>query len=109
MAGAGEQRDRRPRRPPPEQEPAARPRPLRASKVARLALEQVGELIGKDPEGATSVQRAEHGWLVGVEVVEIRRVPATADILAVYEAELDEHGELVGYRRTARYPRGQGE
>ena len=107
MAGTGEQRGGRPRRPPAQDESPA-PQRLRASKAARLALTQLGELIGKEPEGATSVQRGEHGWLVGVEVVEIRRVPATADILAVYEAELDENGELVGYRRTARYPRGQG-
>jgi hypothetical protein len=42
-----------------------------------------------------------------VELVETHRIPDTADILAIYEAELDEHGELVSYRRTRRYLRGR--
>lgn len=81
---------------------------MRAAEAAQLALEQVRELTGREIEGVTSLQRAEQGWLVGVEVVETRRVPDTTDILAVYEAELDEDGELVSYRRIDRYARGRG-
>jgi hypothetical protein len=44
---------------------------------------------------------------VGVEVVEVSRIPDSADILAVYEARLDADGDLVSYRRVRRYARGQ--
>lgn len=71
-------------------------------------MRQVQELTGKQPESVTSLQRAERGWLVGVEVVESRRIPDTTDVLAVYEAELDERAELVSYRRIDRYARGRG-
>jgi hypothetical protein len=44
---------------------------------------------------------------VGVEVLETRRIPDTADVLAEYEIDADEHGRLLGYRRTRRYARGR--
>ncbi|WP_460960234.1 gas vesicle protein GvpO [Parasphingorhabdus pacifica] len=85
----------------------SRPR-LRASQAAQAAILEIHELTGRDVEGATSVQRNEDGWQVGVEVVESHRIPDTTDILAVYEATLDPSGELLGYRRVERYPRGRG-
>lgn len=110
-AGSSE-RNRPRRRPPPDEGPTPEAPPrssrLRAPEVARLALEQLEELIGRSAEGVTSLQRGEQGWLVGVEVVETRRVPATTDVLALYEADLDEAGELLSYRRVERYPRGEG-
>ncbi|MEV0700221.1 gas vesicle protein GvpO [Saccharopolyspora sp. NPDC050389] len=81
---------------------------LKAAQVARLAVRQVHELTGREPEGVTSLERSETGWVVGVEVVESRRVPDSADILAVYEAELDADGDLVSYHRVDRYARGRG-
>jgi hypothetical protein len=67
------------------------------------------ELIGKKPEGVTAIEPTEDGWLVGVEVIEDQRVPSSADILAVYEAQLDPDGSLISYRRSARYSRGKGD
>ena len=80
-----------------------------AGVAARKAAEVVANLTGRTPESVVSVQRSNDGWLVGVEVVEVHRIPDSTDILAIYEAELDEHGELLSYHRTRRYPRGKGE
>lgn len=82
---------------------------LGAAQVAQAGLRQVTELIGKPAEGVTGVEPGDDGWIVGIEVVEDRRVPSSADILAIYEAELDEGGDLVSYRRLRRYPRGRGD
>jgi hypothetical protein len=68
---------------------------------------QIGDLTGHDVEGVISVERNDEGWRVGVEVVESHRIPDSADILAIYEVCLDEGAELVSYRRTERYSRGQ--
>ncbi|MDQ4117261.1 MAG: gas vesicle protein, partial [Actinomycetota bacterium] len=70
---------------------------------------QVVEMTGKSPEGVTSVSRSDDGWVVGVEVVETERIPDSADVLAIYEAELDGDAELMSYRRVRRYPRGRGD
>ena len=55
-----------------------------------------------------SLERAEDGWLVGVEVVEDRRVPSSNDILGLYLTKIDFDGSLVTYQRTKRYARGRG-
>jgi hypothetical protein len=82
---------------------------LTAAKAGQAALRQIAELTGKQSEGVTGVERGEDGWVVGVEVVEDRRIPSSTDILATYETELDMDGELLSYRRVRRYPRGRGD
>ena len=104
--GAGEreagERDR------PERAESTRGRRLTAEMAARLAADYVAEMTGKEPEGITSLERSDDGtWQIDVEVVETHRIPDTADILAVYQAELDLEGELVAYRRIERYSRCQ--
>ena len=77
--------------------------------VARRACTELAELLGRTPEGIVSLERGEDGWQIGIEVVEIRRVPDTADILARYEVDADENGQLLGYRRVRRYVRASVE
>lgn len=80
---------------------------LSASDAAAAALEQISGLIGKQPEMVTSIEPDDEGWRIEVEIVEDRRVPSSSDVLALYEIELDESGELQAYRRTQRYIRGK--
>lgn len=82
---------------------------LTAAQVAQQGLRQITELTGKQTEGVTGVEPAEDGWIVGVDVVEDRRIPSSTDLLATYEAELDMDGELLSYRRIRRYTRGRGD
>ena len=77
-----------------------------ASQVAALAAQQLLELTGKGVEGVTGLERTDDGWKVHVEVVEVRRIPDTTDVLALYEVQVDEDGDLMGYRRLRRYARG---
>jgi hypothetical protein len=78
-----------------------------AREVAELARQYIEEMTERQPVQMTSVSPIEDGWLVEVEVIEDRRIPSSSDILALYEVELDENGELLAYRRTRRYLRGQ--
>jgi hypothetical protein len=100
----------------PDDDESARPEPSRrraagltAAEVAQEGMRQIAELTGKEPEGVTGVEPAEDGWLVGVELVEDRRIPSSTDILATYEVEVDAEGEMVSYHRVRRYPRGRGD
>jgi hypothetical protein len=68
---------------------------------------ELAEIVGRQPEGVISLERTDDGWRVGIEVLELHRVPDTADVLAEYEVEADPHGELISYRRVARYARGR--
>jgi hypothetical protein len=82
--------------------------PLNARDAAAVAKEYITELNGQDPVAMTSVELTDQdGWVVEFEVVEDRRIPSSSDVLALYEVELDADGELLGFRRTRRYLRGQ--
>ncbi|MDM7491170.1 gas vesicle protein GvpO [Rhodococcus sp. CSLK01-03] len=83
--------------------------PLTAAQAAAAALEHLVELTSKEPQGATSVEPTDHGWTVEVEVLEDRRIPSSADMLALYEVEIDLDGNLLAYRRTKRYGRGSSD
>lgn len=85
------------------QAPSGKPR---ATEVAGLAARQLLELTGREPEGVTGLERTEDGWRVSIDVLELRRVPETTDVLACYEVDVDERGDLTGYRRVHRYVRG---
>ncbi|WP_425953453.1 gas vesicle protein GvpO [Xylanimonas sp. McL0601] len=94
---------------PPEKKPEpthAKPR-LSAGEAARAALEQFGMLGRHHVESVVAVEHLDDGWSVVLEAVEDRHVPSTADIMAEYEVQLDEGGELMGFRRTRRYVRGR--
>jgi len=78
-------------------------------KVGRAAVEQLAELTGQKVEGLSGVHRNDEGWLVTAEVLELRRIPETTDVLATYEVTMDDDGSVTGYRRVRRYTRSQTE
>lgn len=86
---------------------SSRPRRPAAMQVARSAVEQLAALTGRTPECVVAIERTDDGWDVELEVVESRRIPDSTDLLATYTVQVDEEGELVGYRRTSRYVRGK--
>jgi len=89
---------------------SARTEPARkkmtGARVAEEAARQLLDLTGKDPEGIIGLERTDDGWKVVVEVLELRRIPNTTDVLATYEVTVDDDGDLEGYKRLHRYVRG---
>lgn len=83
-------------------------RSIAAREAARLAPEYIAEMTHRQPARITAVEPDDQGgWIVEAEVVEDRRIPSSADMLALYEIELDPDGALMGYGRTRRYMRGE--
>lgn len=77
--------------------------------AAAAATEQLRALVAKQTEGTTSMTPTEDGWMVEIEVLEDRRIPSSADMLALYEVEIDLDGNLLAYHRTRRYSRGSSD
>ena len=78
------------------------------AQLAQRARRELAEITGLEPEGVTALEQADDGtWMVTVELLELSRTPDTDDVIGSYEAQLDESGELLGYRRVRRYPRSQ--
>ena len=57
-------------------------RPPNPGRIAAEAARQLLELTGKEAEGVIGLDRSDDGWKVQVEVVEVRRIPDTTDVLA---------------------------
>lgn len=78
-----------------------------AVQVVKKAVEQFGILTSRTPESVVGARWEDDKWIVRLEVVESRRIPDSADLLAEYEVELDSQGELLAYSRNDRYVRGR--
>jgi Gas vesicle synthesis protein GvpO len=76
--------------------------------VVHIAVDYISAITGRQPTQITGLAPSEDekGWSVEVEVVEERRIPSSADMLALYEIELDADGGLLTHQRTHRYMRG---
>jgi hypothetical protein len=85
------------------------PNHQRGVQFARRAMDTLAELVGCPAEGITGIRRNDDGWIVEVEVLEVERVPETSDVLASYQVEIDNDGEIVEFHRLRRYLRTQTE
>lgn len=75
--------------------------------IAQRAKEQLAELTGHAADTVSGLLKDEDGWHVTVDMLEMKYVPDTGDVLATYEALLDDEGNLLSYQRTRRYRRGE--
>ena len=80
---------------------------LSAAEAVTRARESLTELLGRPVESVLGIDRESANWITTVQVLELARIPNTTDVLGEYEAVLDRRGELVSYKRTRRYHRGQ--
>ena len=100
-----------------QREERARPKrePLRGAggdklaEIATQARELLRSVRGVEAESVSGIGRTPNGWKVTLEVVELRRIPESTDVLASYEVELDGEGDFLGFERGRRYSRSQAE
>ena len=88
--------------PPPPAKPL-----LTVVQAARMAKQQLQEITGLEVATVSAMEEHEGGWRAYVNLVELRRVPSTSDVLATYEAILNAEGEMETYKRLRRFLRGQ--
>lgn len=77
--------------------------------ATRTAMEQLATLTGLTPEGMSKLQRADDGWSLCIEVVELDRIPPTTSVLGSYQVRTDRNGNVESYERVRRYCRNQTE
>ena len=75
--------------------------------IAQHGKEQLAELTGLQPDTVSSLAQDEKGWRVSVEMIEMKRIPDSADVLASYQICLDGAGQLISYERGRRYTLSQ--
>jgi gas vesicle protein GvpO len=92
-----------------DREPVAGAGESDARRVLDRARDQLQDLLGRPVESVSSLERTHDGWVLALEVVEVRRIPETTDILASYEMELDDDLNLRRYRQGRRYHRAHAD
>jgi hypothetical protein len=102
----GRQREERPRA---QRDPPRGAERDDFAEVAGQARELLRSLRGAEAESVSGVSRTANGWKVTLEVVELRRIPESTDVLASYEVDLDGDGRFLGFERGRRYHRSQAE
>ena len=80
-----------------------------AAQIVRQARRELESLLGSQPESVSGFQHVDGKSSVTLEVVDVRRVPESTDVLSSYEVVLDEDRNLVSATRLRRYRRSQVE
>jgi Gas vesicle synthesis protein GvpO len=80
-----------------------------AKQIVAEAKRELEELLGAEVESVSGFHRSDGGWTVTLEVVNLRRIPDTTDVLSSYEVVLDDDRNLVSISETRRYRRSQVE
>lgn len=78
-----------------------------AGEIARRAKGELAQITGLDADHVSAVTNGPDGWRVTVDMIELKRIPASTDVLAAYEAIFTPTGTLLTYQRKRRYFRDQ--
>src|SRR3954470_24576463 len=79
------------------------------SKIVPKARRELEQLLGREAESVSGFERENGHWKIHLEVVELSRIPDSADVLGSYELVLDDEGKLARMTRTRRYQRSEVE
>lgn len=75
--------------------------------IISRARDELQHLTGYNVDSVSAFERTDEGWRLSVTVVELRRIPAATDVLAIYDVILNEAGDVITYHRGKRYFRDQ--
>jgi len=67
--------------------------------LVEKAREELGKITGLELSSTLGTVREEKGWKISMEMVEKHSVPDQMDILAIYEAIVDDNGNLIEFNR----------
>jgi len=91
-------------------EPASIPfraAPIGAAAVVVHAMRELSQISGLEADRVSSVLSEPDGWHVTVDLIELRRIPPSTDVIAAYDAVFSPDGALLSYHRRRRYLRDQ--
>jgi hypothetical protein len=80
---------------------------LNTPEIVLRAKQQLTMLTGLKSDTVSSIKHDDHGWHVTIDLIELKRIPESSDVLGTYTVLLDEQGNLVSYERIRRYVRSQ--
>lgn len=82
---------------------------MNTDEIIEKAQREFGRLSNVPVNSVMGLSRNDEGWLVKLEGIERRGIPDTSDVLGLYEVQLDNGGNLLGFQRTRLRRRGDTE
>ena len=73
------------------------------------ARDKLSKLTGIKASSTVGAVKDDKGWHISIEMLEKQSIPDQMDILAIYEALLDDDGNLLGFERKAMRKRMETE
>ncbi len=80
---------------------------MQVKELAEQAKSQLVELTGLKPITITRTFKDEQGWHIGVDMLEMARIPPASDVLGDYEVVVDEDGNMLRFVRKRTRIRGE--
>ena len=74
--------------------------------IQRKALPEIKEMLRKEPESISSIEKNENGWTLHCEVLEKKAIPETYDLLKVYEFIFDNDAKINSFKVLRKIRRG---
>jgi len=75
--------------------------------LAERAREQLTTVTGLKPVVVSATYRDDQGWHVLIDMLEMKRVPDSTDVLGYYEVLLDEEGNMLRFKRKRSHLRSE--
>lgn len=79
---------------------------MNIAEVQKKAIFQIVDLLKREPEAISFIEKTNEGWTVQCDVLEKKSVPETFDILRIFEFKLDNNANVIGYKEARRIRRG---
>ena len=74
--------------------------------LQKKALPEIKELLKKEPECLSSVEKTKEGWLVQCDVLEKKSIPETYDLLKIFQFNLDNDAKITSFKLLKKIRRG---
>jgi len=68
---------------------------------------QMEELTGLSAESVSGMSKVDSGWKMMINMLELKRIPSSTDVLVNFSASLDIEGNVTGFERCRSYLRNQ--
>lgn len=79
---------------------------MEIAEVQKKAMPQIKELLKKEPESISSIEKSGEGWTLHCDVLEKKSVPETYDLLRIYEFKLDKNAKITEFKQLRKIRRG---
>lgn len=76
-------------------------------KLISSAKVQMEALTGLLADSVTGISKVDSGWKMMINMLELKRIPPSTDVLVNFAADLDVEGNVTGFERSRSYLRNQ--